>query len=115
MTMSSALICEHSLDLFAGDLESLLKQVAALLRPLLNAYPRSGNLAAASIPAGITSAVADHSIGRGDRILCFSASAGIAFSAYSFVYERTRWMPDLGRAEPLADVPVLARRGAACN
>jgi 3-oxoacyl-[acyl-carrier-protein] synthase III len=54
--------------------------------PLLNVYPRFGNLVAASIPAGIACAVADHDIARGDRILCLSASAGMSFSAYSFVY-----------------------------
>jgi acyl-CoA:acyl-CoA alkyltransferase len=54
--------------------------------PLYNVYPRCGNLAAASIPAGIAFAVAEDRIHRGDRLLCLTGSAGMSFAAYSFVY-----------------------------
>jgi 3-oxoacyl-[acyl-carrier-protein] synthase III len=54
--------------------------------PLYNIYPRFGNLAAASIPAGIALAAAEERIHRGDRLLCLTGSAGMSFAAYSFVY-----------------------------
>ena len=54
--------------------------------PLYNVYPRCGNLAAASIPAGLAFAVAEDHIHRGDRLLCVTGSAGMSFAAYSFVY-----------------------------
>lgn len=51
-----------------------------------NVYPDYGNLASASIPAGIATAVGGHRLQRGDRVVVCSASAGMAFGVASFVY-----------------------------
>lgn len=58
----------------------------ALEAPIYNIFPRCGNLAAASVPAGISLATKEGRLRRGDRLLCLTASAGMSFAAYSFVY-----------------------------
>jgi 3-oxoacyl-[acyl-carrier-protein] synthase III len=49
-------------------------------------YPEYGNLASASIPAGIATAADNGRLQRGDRVVVCSASAGMAFGVASFVY-----------------------------
>lgn len=49
-------------------------------------YPIYGNLVSASVPAGIASAIDAEHIQRGDRIAGWVGSAGMSFSAYSFIY-----------------------------
>jgi 3-oxoacyl-[acyl-carrier-protein] synthase III len=49
-------------------------------------YPDYGNLASASLPAGIATAVGGGRLQRGDRVVVCSASAGMAFGVASFVY-----------------------------
>lgn len=49
-------------------------------------YPRCGNLASASVPAGMALAVNEGIISRGDLIAGWVGSAGMSYSAYSFVY-----------------------------
>ena len=54
--------------------------------PIYNVFPRCGNIAAASVPAGIALAAREGRVRRGDRLLCLTASAGMSFAAYSFIY-----------------------------
>ena len=49
-------------------------------------YPTCGNLVSASVPVGIASAVTEGRIQRGDRLVGWVGSAGMSFSAYSFIY-----------------------------
>lgn len=49
-------------------------------------YARCGNLVSASVPAAMALAVEEGRLGRGDRVVGLVASAGMSFSAYSFVY-----------------------------
>jgi 3-oxoacyl-[acyl-carrier-protein] synthase III len=58
----------------------------AIEAPIYNIFPRCGNIAAASVPAGISLAAREGRVRRGDRLLCVTASAGMSFAAYSFVY-----------------------------
>lgn len=53
---------------------------------LYHIYPRYGNLVSASIPAGIALAITEGRIKWGDRIVGWAGSAGMSFSAFSFVY-----------------------------
>lgn len=54
--------------------------------PMYYVYPHYGNLVSASVPAGIYLAQKDTLIKRGDRLVGWVASAGMSFSAYSFIY-----------------------------
>ena len=49
-------------------------------------YPRTGNLVSASIPAAMALAIEENKLNRGDRVVCWVASAGMSFAAYSFVF-----------------------------
>ncbi len=49
-------------------------------------YPEYGNLVSASVPAGIYLARKENLFTRGDRLVGWVASAGMSFSAYSFIY-----------------------------
>lgn len=62
------------------------RRANAVEPPIYNIFPRCGNLAAASVPAGLSLAAEEGRIRRGDRLLCLTASAGMSFAAYSFVY-----------------------------
>jgi 3-oxoacyl-[acyl-carrier-protein] synthase III len=53
---------------------------------LWHVYPRCGNLASASIPAGIALAIGEGRIQRGDRVVNCVASAGMSYSVSSFVF-----------------------------
>ncbi|HLZ09860.1 MAG TPA: 3-oxoacyl-[acyl-carrier-protein] synthase III C-terminal domain-containing protein, partial [Chloroflexota bacterium] len=53
---------------------------------LYHVYPRFGNLISASIPAGLATAIDEGILRRGDRAIVCGASAGMSFSACSFVY-----------------------------
>src|SRR5258708_12884489 len=53
---------------------------------LYHVYPRYGNLISASIPAGLATAIDEGVLRRGDRAVICAASAGLSFSACSFVY-----------------------------
>ncbi len=53
---------------------------------LFHIYPDYGNLVAASVPAGIALALQRGEIARGDRLVTWVASAGMSFSACSFVF-----------------------------
>jgi 3-oxoacyl-[acyl-carrier-protein] synthase III len=58
----------------------------AIEAPIYNIFSRCGNIAAASVPAGISLAAREGRVRRGDRLLCLTASSGMSFAAYSFVY-----------------------------
>ena len=49
-------------------------------------YPNYGNIVSASVPAGIDLARKENQIKRGDRLVGLVSSAGMSFSAYSFIY-----------------------------
>ncbi len=49
-------------------------------------YPEYGNLVSASVPAGIVDAESKGLIQRGDKLMGWIASAGMAFSLFSFDY-----------------------------
>ncbi len=49
-------------------------------------YPTCGNVVSASVPTGIASAITAGQIKRGERIAGWVGSAGMSFSAYSFIY-----------------------------
>jgi 3-oxoacyl-[acyl-carrier-protein] synthase III len=53
---------------------------------IYNPYSRCGNVASASIPTALALAGADGRLARGDRVVCLTGSAGMSFSAYTFVY-----------------------------
>jgi 3-oxoacyl-[acyl-carrier-protein] synthase III len=53
---------------------------------LHHVYPEYGNLASASIPAGLSTAVECCRLHRGERVIACSASAGMSFGVASFVY-----------------------------
>ena len=53
---------------------------------MFHVYPEYGNLVSASVPAGIALAQECQAIARGDRLVGWVGSAGMSFSAYSFVY-----------------------------
>ncbi|HEV2524244.1 MAG TPA: 3-oxoacyl-[acyl-carrier-protein] synthase III C-terminal domain-containing protein [Gammaproteobacteria bacterium] len=49
-------------------------------------YPQTGNLVSASIPAAMAMALQENKFKRGDRVVCWVASAGMSFAAFSFVF-----------------------------
>lgn len=49
-------------------------------------YPRTGNLVSASVPAAIAMALQENKLKRGDRVVCWVASAGMSFAVFSFIY-----------------------------
>ena len=49
-------------------------------------YTRFGNLASASVPAGLATAMAEGDIQRGDRVLAAVASAGMSFACAIFTF-----------------------------
>ncbi|MDX2164500.1 MAG: 3-oxoacyl-[acyl-carrier-protein] synthase III C-terminal domain-containing protein [Gammaproteobacteria bacterium] len=49
-------------------------------------YPRTGNLVSASVPAAMALALKENKLKRGDRVVCWVASAGMSFAVYSFIY-----------------------------
>jgi acyl-CoA:acyl-CoA alkyltransferase len=53
---------------------------------LFHIYPDYGNVVAASVPAGIALALERGEIARGDRLVAWIGSAGMSFSACSFVF-----------------------------
>ncbi|MBI2660371.1 3-oxoacyl-ACP reductase [Candidatus Woesearchaeota archaeon] len=53
---------------------------------LYHIYPSYGNIATASVPAGIVLAASGGCIKRGDRVAGWVGSSGTSFAAYSFVY-----------------------------
>jgi 3-oxoacyl-[acyl-carrier-protein] synthase III len=53
---------------------------------LFHIYPHYGNVVAASVPAGIALAEEKGDIRRGDRLVTWVGSAGMSFSACSFIF-----------------------------
>ncbi len=49
-------------------------------------YPRTGNLVSASVPAAIALALQENKLKRGDRVVCWVASAGMSFAVFSFIF-----------------------------
>lgn len=49
-------------------------------------YPEYGNIVSASVPAGLSIAIEQGRVRRGDRVAGWVGSAGMSFSAYSFTY-----------------------------
>lgn len=52
---------------------------------LFHIYPGYGNVVSASVPAGLALALEGGRIRRGDRLATWVGSAGMSFSACSFV------------------------------
>ena len=53
---------------------------------LFSIFPDYGNVVSASIPAGLALAQAARRLKRGDRVMCWTAAAGMSYFAYSFVF-----------------------------
>lgn len=53
---------------------------------LYHIYPRTGNLASASIPAAIALSLKDSKLKRGDKVVGWMGSAGMSFSSFAFTY-----------------------------
>jgi 3-oxoacyl-[acyl-carrier-protein] synthase III len=49
-------------------------------------FPTYGNLVSASVPAGISKALQDNKIKRGDKVVLFPASAGMVYSVVQFTF-----------------------------
>jgi 3-oxoacyl-[acyl-carrier-protein] synthase III len=77
------LIVPHAATQRTWDVGARALGVGHLLH---HVYPEYGNLASASIPAGLANAIAVGRVRRGDRIVTCSASAGMSFGVASFVY-----------------------------
>jgi 3-oxoacyl-[acyl-carrier-protein] synthase III len=80
---SVQLIVPHAATRRALDDGADLLGVRHLLH---HVYPEYGNLASASIPAGIATALDAGRLGRDDRLIAVSASAGMSFGLAAFQY-----------------------------
>lgn len=76
-------IFPHAASQKAGD---DLAEKYNLQHLVSNVYPRCGNLVSCSVPAALAFAVEEQRVARGDLLAAVVASAGMSFSAYSFVY-----------------------------
>ncbi|MEV3871798.1 3-oxoacyl-[acyl-carrier-protein] synthase III C-terminal domain-containing protein [Streptomyces sp. NPDC049906] len=59
---------------------------AGLGEQIFHVFHHTGNIVSASVPTGIATAVAEGRLNRGDRAIGWVGSAGMSFSAFSFVY-----------------------------
>jgi 3-oxoacyl-[acyl-carrier-protein] synthase III len=61
-------------------------QAVGLKDKVFFTYSETGNVVSASIPTALVMAEKAGKLMQGDRVLCWMGSAGMSFSAYSFIY-----------------------------
>jgi 3-oxoacyl-[acyl-carrier-protein] synthase III len=77
------MIFPHAASKRASD---SLAQFLGIEHLVYNIYPRCGNVVSCSVPAAMAFAIEEGRVKRGDLLVAAVASAGMSFSAYSFVY-----------------------------